>query len=229
MSWFPVRVACVGLLLAILAPVEAWSRQGSSATRTGLLYRTGQLAQAAPAPPDVTPNTSAGVTRSTDSAPVSAAPRRKRAPFSFGLQLGHPFGLQLGARWDRHSVVGSVAYDVLFGGVAAAVDYRFSYWTLEFIRHDLNLDLWIGVGGRVSFFDSRSLLLEQRKSWQRNLPVGLGLRTPFGATVRLPPLPLELGISVSPLGFDVHTVGLVLPTPRPEAALEARVLLPVEL
>jgi hypothetical protein len=170
-----------------------------------------------------------------DAAAVQAKVKAKRArryPFSFGMLLGHPPGLQVQARLlPAHAVVAQVSYDPWFRGMTATADYRLSFLDWEFIRYDAVLEVWAGVGARVSFLEPRfgTLPTDLRRTYQRDLPVAPGVHIPVGATVKLSGLPMELGLNATLLGFDVYQLALHVPRWRPTVGLETRVYLPVQL
>jgi hypothetical protein len=175
-----------------------------------------------------------GSSRSASSRPApSPAPSTENAPddrplkprprdnlLGFGLMLGQPSGLTLRARFlDRHAVVGSVGWDFLYRSVALSLDYRFTFFQWDFLRYDATVGFFAGGGVRLGTFEP--VAQYRRESW-----IAPGLRTPVGATLRLRPLPVELALVVSPLGFDVKELALTFPRWRPEATLELRVDFP---
>lgn len=202
----------------------------------------GALAGTAPvknpaATPTAQANKGPGATSPTDSTPVAppsagepgrpatSLPRPERGfprrPFSFGLTLGLPVGLEFQTRFlERNAVVAHAAYDYVYRGVSLGVDYRFTVWTLEFIKYDARLGVWVGVGARASLF-------EPRVRYKLTSPVAVGGHVPVGMTLRLADLPMEVGLSISPLGFDVNA--LALPRWRPSFGLETRILFPLDL
>ena len=102
-------------------------------------------------------------------------------------------------------------------GTPRAADHRFTIWTFEFLRYDLTLGLWAGAGARLSLF-------EDHQAHRREWPVSFAPRLPMGVTLRLAPLPVELGFNVNPQVFDIYRLGL--PRIRPEAGLELLVEFP---
>jgi hypothetical protein len=156
-----------------------------------------------------------------ENADVPAPEATRRAPprdnlLGFGLMVGQPTGLTLQARFlGRHAVVGSVGWDFLYQSLTFSLDYRFTFFSWDFLRYDTVLGFFAGAGVRVGTF-------EPVKQYLRQLPVTPGFRIPVGATLRLRPLPVELALAVSPVGLDVKEVALAFPRWRPEATLELR-------
>ncbi len=147
-------------------------------------------------------------------------PREKWLRLSFGLQLGQPLGLQAEARLlRRHALVTSVGWDFLYRSLTFAADYRFTFLEWDSLTYDLTLGFFAGGGVRLGTF-------EPVRPYRRETPFSAGLRFPLGTTLELRPLPVQFGLWVSPLSFDVKEVALALPRWRPEAGLEIRVVFP---
>ncbi|MBI5497628.1 MAG: hypothetical protein HY904_21635 [Deltaproteobacteria bacterium] len=186
----------------------------------------------APTPPAASGAAAEASSRGAET-PAAAAPDPSAAPptfrrgsgfnrlrGSFGLQVGQPFGLQAEVTLlDRNTFIGGVAWDFFYRSVTWSLDYRLTVYYAESVTYDARVGFFLGAGVRVGSF-------EPVRAYRRELPVTAGLRFPVGASLELRPLPIDVAVAISPLGFDVKELALVMPRWRPEAWIEIRARFP---
>ncbi|MFH1808157.1 MAG: hypothetical protein ABIJ09_05410 [Pseudomonadota bacterium] len=151
----------------------------------------------APASPEPAP-ADASVSDGGDTTPrVRRSMRVVRAPVALGLELGEASGLSVGYRIrDAHQINGLVGFSPWFQSLVLRTDYAY-----HFLRWVPSRD----YGVALSFFGGGGLRLgvfEPRPSYLRELPFAFGARAPVGVRATLPPLPVELDLTLAP-GVDV--------------------------